>query len=130
MEVVLFKGIRDDQTRARQVRAGRFYTTDRQDAGDYGDVVECRVVEFKRLYSASNPIALAQEWGERIALSKMQAMRDALPRDPQRKTVSHKKRWAAYHACFYVLDKALAKEARHRGYDGIHYKWWRTYAKL
>ena len=127
--ILLYKGIRDDQTPARQAKAGRFYTTDREDAGEYGDVVECRVVEFKRLCSASNPLELARTWSKHTALNKMQDTRNALPRDPIRKIVSHK-RWPAYHACFYVLDKALAKEARHRGYDGIHYKWWHTYAKL
>jgi len=129
MEILLFKGIRDDQTLARQAKAGRFYTTDRETAGLFGDVVECRVVEFKRLCTAINPFQLAQEWNKQADADRMKAMRDDLPRDPIGKTVSHK-RWPAYHTCFYALDKALAKEARHRGYDGIHYKWWHTYTKL
>ena len=129
MKILLFKGIRDDQTLARQAKAGRFYTTDRGSAGEFGDVVECRVVEFKRLCIAANPIELADAWGKQADSDRMKAMRDDLPRDTARMTVSHK-RWPAYHACFYELDKALAKEARHRGYDGIHYKWWHTYAKL
>ncbi len=128
--ILLYKGIRDDQTKARQAKAGRFYTTDRESAGYYGDVIECRVVEFKRLCSASNPASLAETWGKDADLDQMRAKRDLLWNStPHHQDINHN-RWPAYHACFYILDKVLAKAARHRGYDGIHYKWWHTYAKL
>ena len=127
MKLLLFKGIRDDQTKARQAKAGRFYTTDRETAGLFGDVVECRVVEFERLHTSSNPLSLAKEWFSTKAANKMNRARFSLPAMP--KGMTHN-RWPAYHACFYKLDKVLAKAARQRGYDGIHYKWWHTYAKL
>ena len=69
MKLLLFKGIRDDQTKARQAKAGRFYTIDRQRASDYGDVIECRVVEFKKIYVANNPHSLALEWDKERAFT-------------------------------------------------------------
>jgi hypothetical protein len=125
--VLLYKGIRDDQTLVRQAKAGRYYTPDRDKASEYGDVIECRVVEFKKICVADNPHALALEWGKDKAFTQFTKRRNQLPKLP---IGMRHERWPAYHACYYGLEKILAREARHRGYDGIHYKWWHTYAKL
>lgn len=127
MKLTLFKGIRPDQTRARQRQAGRFYTPDLETARLYGDKIECRVVEFKRLHSTSNPLALAKIWKHGKTVNQLNKARCALPDKP--KGALHN-RWPPYHALFYELDKVIAKEARQRGYDGIHYSWWHTYVKL
>ena len=125
--ILLYKGIRDDQTLARQAKAGRFYTPDHERAKDYGDVIECRVVEFKKICIANNPHFLALEWGKEKEFDQFTKQRDTLPTLP---IGMRHERWPAYHACYYELERVLAREARARGYDGIHYKWWHTYAKL
>ena len=126
--VLLYKGIRDDQTEARQLMAGRFYTDCRSDAGHFGSVVETNEIEFLSLYEAINPIELAREWYVNESLiTTYLTIREALIRVD---TADEHYQWPAYHACAYILDVQLAREARQRGYDGIHYRGWGIYVKL
>lgn len=126
--ILLFKGIRDDQSVERQRMAGRFYTDTRSDAGHFGSIVETNEIEFLSLYEALNPVYLAREWGvDESLVTTFLTIRSALI---EARTASEHYQWPAYHACSYILDVQLAREARQRGYDGIHYRGWGIYVKL
>jgi hypothetical protein len=126
--VLLYKGIRDDQSEERQLMAGCFHTDRRENASNYGSIVGVNVIEFLRLKEATQPFDLAREWHISATLiDSVSVIRGALI-----SMLGSDKSccWPAYHACSYLLDVPLAHEARQRGYDGIHYGGWGIYVKL
>ena len=141
--ILLYKGIRDDQSKERQLMAGRFYTDDRETAKKYGSIIETNVVEFQNLYVTTIPIHLAKSWSLNAAIiahychrrSHLMTLSSAyLMGINEYKHVPRTiVRWCEtqdYYLVSFLLDRLLAEAARERGYDGIHYRGWGIYAKL